>query len=208
MDPWDFIAEDRRALADYLGALSPDEWNASSWCADWTVKDVAAHLLVSPTMSKGQIFFSFLSSGFNLDKMSAKLVRRLTAEMSTDQIVAATRDTAGVESAPPGLKPLGVLGEVLAHSSDISFAVGRPLSFPVEHYVVGLDYLKDAQPVLGCKQRIEGLGLKATDADWSTGGGPLVEGDVQHLLSAMAGRAGALAGLTGDGVEIMAGRHN
>ena len=122
MDPWDHIAEDRRASADYLATLSPDEWNARSWCDGWTVKDVAAHLLVSPTMSKGQIFFSFLSS------------------------------------------------------------------------------------VRGCKKRIEGLGLKATDADWSTGDGPLVEGDVPHLLSAMTGRAAALAGLTGDGVEIMASR--
>lgn len=206
MDPWDHMGEDRRASADYLATLSPGEWNTSSWCDEWMVEDVAAHLLVSPTMSKGQIFFSFLSSGFNLDKMSAKLVGRMTAEMSLDQIVAATRDTAGEQSAPPGLKPLGVLAEVLAHSNDISFAVGRPLSLPVEHHVVGLDYLKDVQPVLGCKKRIEGLGLKATDADWSTGAGPLVAGDVGHLLSAMTGRAAALAGLTGDGVEIMAGR--
>jgi hypothetical protein len=175
MDPWNLVAEDRRALADYLGTLSPDEWNARSWCADWTVKDVAAHLLVSPTMSNGQI-------------------------------VAATRDTADVQSAPPPLRPLGVLGEVLAHSNDISSAVGRSLLFPVEHCVVGLDYLKDAQAFLGCKKRIEGLGLKATDAAWSTGDGPLVEGDVQHLLSAMTGRAAALAGLLGDGVEIMASR--
>ncbi len=203
MDPWVNIEADRRALADELETYSATEWKAPSWCDEWTVKDVAAHLLVSPTMSKGSIFFAFLGSGFNLDKMSAKLVGRMTESMSTDEIVARTRETAGVQSAPPGLKPIGVFGEVLTHASDISLALGKPFAFPVDHYVIGLDHMKTVQPVLGCKARIEGLRLEATDADWSTGDGPLVQGDAQHLLSAMTGRTGALDALTGDGVEIL-----
>ena len=35
---------------------------------------------------------------------------------------------------------------------------------------------------------------------------PLVEGDVQHLLSAMTGRKQALADLSGDGVNVLRGR--
>jgi hypothetical protein len=94
----------------------------------------------------------------------------------------------------------------LTHTGDISLAVGKPLDLPVVHYVIGLDYMKDVQPVLGCKQRIDGLLLKATDVDWSTGDGPLVEGDAKHLLSAMTGRRAVLDDLTGEGVEIMRGR--
>ena len=203
MDPWNDIKADREAFADYLETLSSDEWDTQSLCDEWTVKGVTTHLLVTPTMSKGQIFFSFLGSGFNLDKMSAKLVKQMTAELSPDQIVAKTRDTAGVQSAPPGLKPLGVFGEVLTHTSDISLALKKPLDLPVEHYVIGLDYMKDVQPVLGCKKRIEGLQMKASDADWSTGDGPLVEGPAKELLSAMTGRRAALDALTGDGVDIM-----
>jgi uncharacterized protein (TIGR03083 family) len=206
MDPWDDIEADRGVLADYLATLTPEEWSTRSWCDEWTVKGVAAHLLVSPTMSKGQIFRSFLASGFNLDKMSAKLVDRMTSEMSDEEIVARTRDTAGVRNAPPGLKPLGVLGEVLTHSSDIALAVGKPIDLPVEHYVIGLDHMKAVQPVLGCKKRIEGLRLTATDADWSTGAGPEVQGDAQHLLSAMTGRRRALDSLSGDGVDVLRSR--
>ena len=206
MDPWENIKTDREVLADYLETLSPEDWAAQSWCDEWTVKGVAAHLLVSPTMSKGQIVRSFLASGFNLDKMSAKLVGQMTADMSAAEIVAATRDTAGVRSAPPGLKPIGVFGEVLTHAGDISLALGKPLDFPVEHYVIGLDHMKGVQPALGCRKRIEGLKLNATDVDWSTGDGPLVEGDAQHLLSAMTGRRGALDALTGAGVAVLAGR--
>ena len=45
--------------------------------------------------------------------------------------------------------------------------------------------------------------LAATDAEWSTGDGPLVEGSAKHLLSAMTGRQRALDELAGDGVAIL-----
>ncbi len=203
MDPWDGINQDRQAFAGYLGTLSPEDWQKRTWCEDWTVKGVAAHLLVSPTMSKGQVFLAFLKAGFNLDKMSATLVGRMTADMSNEDIVARTRSTANVRSAPPGLKPVGVFSEILVHASDISEAIGKPFDLPTEHYVVGLNHMKDVQPVLGCKKRIAGLKLKADDADWSTGDGPLVEGSAKLLLSAMTGRPQALASLRGDGVAVL-----
>ncbi len=203
MDPWEHISTDRVAFADYLETLAPDDWDTTSLCTDWTVKGVTTHLLVPPTMSKGQIFGAFLGSGFNLDKMSAKLVAKMTASMSTDEIVSQTRATAGVQSAPPGLKPIGVLAEVLTHATDVSLAVGKPFDLPIDHYVMGLEHMKDVQPVLGCKKRIAGLQLKATDADWSTGSGPLVEGTAKLLLSAMTGRSAAYDQLTGDGVATL-----
>ena len=203
MDPWEHIEADRLAFADYLDTLAPADWEAPSLCEGWTVKGVAAHLLVSPTMSKGQIFLKFLGSGFNLDKMSAKLVTQMTADMSTDEMIAATRSSAGVRSAPPGLKPVGVLAEVLTHTADISLAIDKPFELPVDHYVLALDHLKGVQPVLGCKQRIDGLKLQATDTDWSTGAGLLVEGDAKHLLVAMTGRSAALEALRGDGVDTL-----
>jgi len=206
MDPWNDVKADRERFADYLATLDAGDWETESLCQGWTVKGVSTHLLVTPTMSKGQVFGSFLKAGFNLDKMNAKLIARMTAALSTDEIIAQTRETAGSESAPPGLKPLGVFSEVLTHTADISLAVGKPLDLPPEHYVIGLDYLKGVQPVLGCKKRIEGLRLQATDADWSTGDGPLVEGPAKVLITAMTGRRATLDQLTGEGVEVMRGR--
>ncbi|MBI2706149.1 MAG: maleylpyruvate isomerase family mycothiol-dependent enzyme [Actinobacteria bacterium] len=200
------IARDREAFADYLESLGPDDWETESLCIGWTVKGVTTHLLVTPTMSKGQVFFSFLKAGFNLDKMSAKLIDKMTAELSTDEIVARTSASASSTKAPPGLKPLGVLGEVLIHTADISLAVDKPFDLPVDHYVAGLDYMKDVQPVLGCKKRIEGLKLSATDSEWSTGDGPPVEGPSKLLLLAMAGRKPVLEELAGEGVDAMRDR--
>ena len=206
MEMWASIKNGREALGGYLAGLSEADWNRPSLCAGWTVKDVAAHMLVIPTKSKGQVFRSFLGSGFNLEKMNAKYVRTITAEMSAADIAAATRTSAGSRFMPPGLKLSGVLTELVVHSSDISEGVGRAFDLPVEDYVAALDHLKTVQPVLGSKKRIAGLTLRATDTAWSTGSGPVVEGPAQQLLLAVAGRRTALDRLSGDGLATMRAR--
>jgi uncharacterized protein (TIGR03083 family) len=206
MDTWTSINNGREALGDYLGGLSADDWNRPSLCAGWTVKDVAAHMLVIPTTSKGHVFRSFVGSGFNLDKMNAKFVKRLTAEMSTADIAATTRTSAGSRSMPPGLKLPGVLTELVVHSSDIAEGISAPWGLPVEDYVAALEHLKDVQPVFGSKARIAGLALRATDTDWSTGSGPTVEGPVRYLLLAVAGRRSVLDRLSGQGLDTMRAR--
>lgn len=200
------IKADREALADLLDGMSPEDWDVMSLCDEWTTKGVSTHLLVTPTVSKGKIFTSFLKAGFNLDKMSARYVDQMTAELSGDDIAAQTRATAGVQSAPPGLKPSGVLNEVLIHGNDIARPLGRTLDIPVEHYVAGLDHLKGVNPVFKAKDRIAGLHLKATDAEWETGEGPSVEGPALSLLLAMANRRAAYDDLSGEGVETMRSR--
>lgn len=206
MDPWPMIEADRRALAEYLSGLSSEEWNRQSLCAGWSVADVAAHMLVIPTVSKGTTFINFLGSGFNLDKFSDKMIKRIRSEKTPEQMAAAMADSASSRNVPPGLKPMGVLTETLVHSGDISEGAGRPLAFPPDHYAAGLEYLKDVQPVLGTMERIAGLRISATDADWSHGDGPLVEGPAQYLALAITGRKSALDHVSGDGVDTLRAR--
>jgi uncharacterized protein (TIGR03083 family) len=206
MDTWTRIENGRTAFGDYLAGLSGDDWSRPSLCSEWTVKDVAAHMLVIPTMPKGRVFAAFAGSGFNLNKMNAKLIRKLSAEMSAADIVAATRSSAGSRSMPPGLRLPGVLTELAVHSSDLAEGVGRPFSLPVDVYVEALDHLKNVQPVFGSKERIAGLTLRATDTDWSYGSGPVVEGPAQQLLLAVAGRPKAFDRLSGDGLATIRAR--
>ena len=206
MDTWTSITHGREALGDYLAGLTEDDWDKPSLCAGWTVKDTAAHMLVIPAVPKGQVFLSFVGSGFNLERMNARLIARLTTTMSTADIVARTRSSAGSHSVPPGLKLPGVLTELVVHSSDIAEGVGTPFTLPVEDYVAALDHVKDVQPVFGTKERIAGLTLRATDADWSTGSGPAVEGTAQQLLLAITGRRPALDRLCGDGLATLRSR--
>ena len=206
MDTWARIKTGREAFGEYLAGLSADDWRTPSVCAGWTVKDVAAHMLVIPTKSKGQIFGSFLGSGFNLDKMNAKFVRQIAAGMSNEQIAATTVASAGSQGRPPGLALAGVHNELVVHSADIAVSTGRPFALPVEDQVAALEHLRATQPVFKSKERVAGLTLRATDADWSTGSGPVVEGPIQQLVLAVAGRPSAFDALSGDGVSTMRAR--
>ena len=206
MDTWASIASGREAFGEYLAQLTPDDWTKPSLCADWTVKDVVAHMLVIPTLSKGQVFRAFAGSGFNLDKMNAKLVKKLTAHAPPAELAAKTTSSAASRGMPPGLKLPGVFNELAVHSADVAEAVGKPFDLPMTDYVACLEYLKDVQPVFGAKTRVAGLELRATDADWSTGSGPTVSGSAKQLLLAMAGRPSALAHLAGDGLATLRSR--
>jgi hypothetical protein len=60
-----------------------------------------------------------------------------------------------------------------------------------------------SQAIIGGRDRVAGITLKATDADFSVGDGPLVEGPAISLLLAAAGRSSALDDLSGPGVDTL-----
>ncbi|MGH3448341.1 MAG: maleylpyruvate isomerase family mycothiol-dependent enzyme, partial [Nocardioidaceae bacterium] len=51
MQVWESVAAERRALADLLDTLSPEQLATPSLCDAWTVREVAAHLVVSHTVT-------------------------------------------------------------------------------------------------------------------------------------------------------------
>lgn len=201
------LEADRFLLADYLDALSEDEWNLGTWCPDWSVNEVAAHILILPTTPKDKLMAELALAKMNLNKMQAKLVEQMVSTRSAEDVADHMRSSASVPGGFPGKKALWItFVELLVHSTDISEAVGRPLDIPTTHFVEGADFAKGLQPVLASKKRIAGLQIKASDASWSTGEGPLVEGPAKYILSAMTGRSGALDYLTGDGLDTLRSR--
>lgn len=97
------------------------------------------------------------------------------------------------------------LVDTTIHHQDIRRPLGRPRTIPPERLRVVLDFARGAPP-LQARPRIRGLTLQATDLDWRTGNGPLVEGPAEALLMALAGRTGITAELTGPGVATLAAR--
>jgi hypothetical protein len=75
--------------------------------------------------------------------------------------------------------------------------------YPKDAVVRLADFYKGSNLVVGTKRRIEGLTLRATDADWPHGSGPEVSGPIMPLVMAMTGRKDALDNLTGDGVSTL-----
>ena len=68
MDYFPLIAAERRAVADMLDGLSPQQWETQSLCADWTVRQVAAHLSVVLTRGWGTFLVAAIRAGGNLDR--------------------------------------------------------------------------------------------------------------------------------------------
>jgi len=65
-----------------------------TWASINSGREALAHMLVIPTIPKGKVFRAFVGSGFNLNKMNAKWIKQLTAEMSLADIVAKTKSSA------------------------------------------------------------------------------------------------------------------
>ncbi len=69
-----------------------------------------------------------------------------------------------------------------------------------------LELYQGASFPVGTKKRINGLGLVATDVDWTHGTGPEVAGPGLALLLAMTGRADGLDALSGEGAATLRDR--
>jgi uncharacterized protein (TIGR03083 family) len=108
-------------------------------------------------------------------------------------------------TSPPG--PIdAMLGEALIHTEDIRRPLGIAHTYPLDGVVRSLDFFKKSNLLIGAKNRIDGLTLRATDASWSHGSGPTVEGPAHSLLMAMTGRPAALDDLSGEGLETIRAR--
>jgi uncharacterized protein (TIGR03083 family) len=203
-DLWTLIAAERGALADDLAGLTPGQWASPSLCSDWTVRDIVAHLTSAASTSPAAFFAQFAQAGFNFDKYAnAGISRRLGAD--TDATLAGFRAVQGSRTSPPGPKPTWI-GEVVVHAEDIRRPLGIAHGYDPDAVREAADFYKGSNTLIGAKNRIAGLALKATDQNWSTGTGPAVEGPLLSLVVAMTGRSAPVDDLTGEGVETLRSR--
>ena len=203
-DLWTLVAAERGALADDVAGLTPERWASRSLCPDWTVRDIVAHLTAAASTSPGAFFGQFAKAGFNFGKYAnAGLSRQLGAD--TDATLAGFRAVQGSKTSPPGPKPTW-LGEIVVHAEDIRRPLGIAHSYDPEAVREVADFYKGSNTLIGAKNRIAGLALKATDQAWSNGTGPAVEGPLLSLVMAMTGRKAHVNDLTGEGVERLRSR--
>jgi uncharacterized protein (TIGR03083 family) len=202
--PWPTIHAERKALADDLAGLNDQQWQTPSLCDGWSVHDMLGHIVATNKMSPPKFFGHFISSGFNFAKMANKDIKTETAggpAATLAEFNAHLNDT----SAPPG--PIdAMLGEALIHTEDIRRPLGIKRAYPIDATVRTLDFFKKSNLIIGAKNRIAGVTLKATDTDWSTGSGPEAAGPAHSLLMAMTGRKSALDDLSGPGVDVLRSR--
>jgi uncharacterized protein (TIGR03083 family) len=204
MDIWPTIHAERKALADDLGELRGDQWSTRSLCDDWTVREVLAHMTATAKITPPAFFTKLATSGFSFARLQAKDIAAEQGDSPADSLARFTGVLTSVKH-PPGPTDT-MLGETLIHSEDIRRPLGIQHEYPVQAAVQVADFFKGSNLLIGAKRRIEGLALRATDADWKHGTGPEVSGPIMMLVMAMTGRKPVLNELSGEGVETLRSR--
>ena len=203
-DYWSAVVQLRLAVADLLEELDTPEWEEPSLCAGWRVRDVAGHLSLVPTITTWDMVRAAPRGRFNPHRINTLLARQY-GDRPTHAIVERLRDHAHERRTARVLDVRDSLFDVAVHSQDIAVPLGRTLAVPVASARAGLDRVWEMGWPFRARQRLSGLRLTATDADWTVGDGPAVEGAALALLLLLTGRTEtALPMLTGPGVASMA----
>jgi uncharacterized protein (TIGR03083 family) len=201
---WALIHSERKAVADTLAGLTPAQWEARSLCAGWTIRDMAAHVLVGAEQTPGRFMRGIAASGFRFDEMTKRDVRSL-ASLTPEQLVDRLGQRTSTTNHPPA-PVMAMLGEVVVHGEDIRQPLGLAGTVADDAANACLQMYTKASFPVGGRKRIGGLRLAATDTGWSYGTGPEVSGPAMSLLLAMTGRAAGLGKLAGDGVATLSER--
>jgi uncharacterized protein (TIGR03083 family) len=203
-ETWKYIHSERLDMAETWSTLLAEQWSTPSWCAGWSVKETAGHILAAAEQTPLNFYRQLASSGFKFNVFTDRDARRLGV-LNTDELVRRLRARTTTRNHPPA-PVMAMLGEIVAHGEDIRRPLGLVHDSPEAALVAVANSWCKTNLLLGAKRRISGLRLRSTDVRWSTGDGPEVAGPLQSLLLAMVGRKGAHAALSGDGLQELAAR--
>ena len=206
MDIFTEIADERRGLADLLSELTDEQLAARSLCREWSVREVAGHLVVPLEVSTRRFALTILMCRGSFDRANVRLARE-QARRPVEELIGVLRDKATSRFTPPGSGPEAPLTDLLVHGSDIRWPLGLTRDVPAERAQKALTHLTGGRargPV--APGTLDGLRFEADDLAWAHGAGPLVRGPAEALLLGITGRAVALGLLSGDGVPALRAR--
>ncbi|WP_226874470.1 maleylpyruvate isomerase family mycothiol-dependent enzyme [Microbispora sitophila] len=200
---WAAVRGLRLRVADLLEALSPAEWDTSSLCRGWRVRDVAGHLAIIPTITTWDLVAATPRAGFNPHRINTLIARRNGSRDRAD-LVAQIRRHADDRRTARVLDARDSLFDVIVHSQDIALPLGRDFPVPAEHSRRALRRVWEMGWPFNASRKLAGVTLRATDTGWSEGAGPEVAGPALALLLLATGRtAPALDSLHGPGIATL-----
>ena len=127
MDTFADIAEERRRLADLLSGLTSEQQAAQSLCDEWSVHDVAAHLITPLEVNTPKFFLTMLACRGNFDRAKVRLTRQQARRpMTRDVPEEPLRKSLDflTRARPRGLVPVGALEALRFQAQDIDWAHG------------------------------------------------------------------------------------
>ena len=202
---WALVHAERRALIVDLEGLSPGDWEVPSLCADWSVHDVAGHLVDNAKASLWALVRDMAVARFDFDAANDLGVRRERGATPSDTLHR-LRTVASVTTTAP-LPIASRLVEEVVHGEDVRRPLGIVRAYPDAAVLPALDHqARTSVRVGGGREHLDGLTLVATDAEVQRGEGPEVVGPAVSMLLAGAGRTTALDDLEGPGAATLRAR--
>jgi uncharacterized protein (TIGR03083 family) len=199
---WTLIETERRTLADLLETLTPEQWATTSLCTEWRVRDVAAHLAMTPTgaPSVATMLRALVANRGRLWPAGRDVATAYAAK-PTHELVAGLRRDAASRAKPVFVVDDNILPDLVIHGQDICVPLGiaRPIS--VAAGAIALTRIWSMGWPFQARRRFGDLALRADDCGWSAGSGPAVGGTAAQLLLLMTGRGALLDDLHGPGAE-------
>jgi len=201
-DTFDLIAAERRRTADFLGSLDEAQGATPSLCGRWTVREVAAHLVMPFRLSRPQLLRRMVRHGGSFHRVSEEFAREVGRE-PLGSLADDLRANAADRFTPPTLGPEAPLTDVVVHTLDMRVPLGAGTGdVAAEALDTVLAFLRTPKAARGFvpKARTAGLSFRSTDTSWSDGEGPEVRGPAASLALAVTGRLAGFEDLDGDGV--------
>ena len=204
-EKWSVVAEQRRVLADLLDDIGTTGWDAPSLCVQWRVRDVAAHVALTP-QSPGvvRILAAGVRARGDFDAVNRDLATAHADRLGT-ALPGGLRQLADSRRTPAITTLDNLLFDTLVHVQDVAVPSGHAVPMPLGAGRVAADRVWRMGWPFWARRRLRGLRLAATDVDWAVGDGNEVRGPIGALLLVLTGRtAAALPQLDGPGAERLA----
>lgn len=204
-EKWAVVAGQRRVLADVLAGLDPAAWERPSLCAEWRVRDVAAHVALTPqSPGLARIVVRGLRARGDFDGLNRDMALAHAGRPAAD-LVTELRELADSRSKPAITTLDNLLFDTMVHVQDVAVPLGLDVAMPTGAAREGADRVWRMGWPFWARRRLRGLRLCATDVDWSAGAGAEVRGPVGALLLLLTGRTEtARPQLRGPGVGRLA----
>ena len=202
---WATIEQERLSVADLLAGLAPNQWETRSLCSTWRVRDVAAHLIMTPAGAPNVKTMVTALARTRGDLWGAgRDVAIAYAARPTEQIVEEMRGSAGSRTKPIFVNSENILLDLFVHGQDIAVPLGLQRPVAQSGGAAALDRIWAMGWPFHARRRLAGVQLLAADAAWRGGHGPEIIGTVADLLLLTTGRTqAALPRLRGPGLEAI-----
>jgi uncharacterized protein (TIGR03083 family) len=201
----DLISPGRRALADALDELTPDQWRGPTMCAGWTPGHVLAHLTMPFRMSEQAFMAGLQECGGDFTKFSDGIADR-DSKLPQSELVAVLRNNADTPWSPPGGGLVSALSHDVIHGLDITWPLSIDYPLNDRALTTVLDSIISPGTETHFGVALPGIKLTATDLDWTRGSGAPLAGRSRDLIMLLANRVVSPALFDGPGLDLaMAG---